>query len=749
MILFHQDWLKYPTAIVHLNTRNRSFVRMAGLLKGMGVKNHLFMLALINPRLEFVDPFSPNLTIEQMTDIAVECKINPWYFFREIARAPAQGDNSPVMVEANRGNICLWWLFFNHITVFLIQIRQTGKSFSTDCLMVLLMEFICQSTTINLMTKDDLLRRANIERMKSIIADLPKYLQHKTPEDANNTEEITVLAHGNRYKTHVPQMSPKRAANMGRGLTSPIFQIDEPPFQPNIAIALPAALAATGAAIDRAKAAGTPYGTIFTTTAGKKDDKDGAYVFELLQSSAEWDESFYDCVNEADLEALVRKNSGENGPMVNATFNHRQLGKSDEWLRSKLEASKAKGDDANRDYFNMWTAGSQSSPLPLYVLEAMARSAREVDFAEITKPYNYITRWYIPKNQIEKRMAEGRFVMGMDTSEAIGRDEISLVLMDVETLEVVAAGSYNETNLITFSEWLCAFLVRFQNVTTIIERKSTGGMILDYLLVNLTKAGIDPFKRLFNWVANDNMENKERYREICMPAGRRDPNLIVRFKRLFGFTTTGGSGATSRSELYSTTLQQAAKLGMDRMNDRKLVNQTASLITKNGRVDHPAGGHDDMTIGWLLVNWLLSQGTNLVHYGIDPGKVMSRVTKGKEKTAEEIMLEEEQAFYRTRLEELFERLKNEPDEFISNKLEQEMRMLDYRIIHEQHEVNSLDQLLNSAREAKRKKVLHKPRVVQGGGGVYRDQASMIRDLSQAQYGYFSHQHPTMNQVRRF
>jgi len=708
IILFARDWLKYPTARPDWDTRNRSFVRMAALLDSMGVKNCAFFLALLNPALKGVDPRDPNLTLEQMTAIGVECKLNPWYFFREVALAPGNGSVDGVMVEANRGNICLWWLFFNHITVFLIQIRQTGKSFSTDVLMVLLMEFICEKTVINLLTKDDTLRRANIERMKSIIADLPKYLQLKHPDDANNTEEITVMANGNRYKTHVPQMSEKRAINMGRGLTSPIFQIDEGPFQPNIKIALPAALAATGAAVDRAKEQGSPYGTIFTTTAGKKDDKDGAYMYKLISNACIWSEALYDCEDQEDLERTVLAGCRVEGKIkkaaVNATFNHRQLGKSDAWLAGKLADSFAEGDDANRDYFNMWTSGSQTSPLPLDVLEMMVRSVKDVAYTEITKPFNYITRWYIPKSQIAARMASGKFVFGMDTSEAIGRDEISFVLMDVESLEVVAAGSYNEINLIMFSKWLCLFMIQYPNVTGIIERKSTGGMILDYLIVNLAAAGIDPFKRLFNWVVNDHGLHRERYKEVCgVPMNRRPSDWMDRFKRFFGFATTG-AGAQSRNELYTTTLQAAASLCMDRMSDKALVDQTVGLITKNGRVDHPPGEHDDMTIGWLLVNWMLAQGTNLVHYGIDPTKIMSKIAKrGKEVTLEDKWLAEEQAEYRQQMDMLMEQLKNEPDEFVSHRLEQELRRLDSRIMWDRGETHSLDQLLQNVKDDKWKK----------------------------------------------
>jgi hypothetical protein len=485
MILFQQDWARYPSAFPDLKTKNVSWVRLAAVYREMGIKNHAFILALVNPDLQGVNPHDPNLRLDQMAAIALECKINPWYFFREVARVPAIGDDEPGYVEANRGNIALWWSFFNHIMIILIQIRQTGKSVSTDLLMILLTHLLCQNTKINLMTKDDTLRRKNVERMKEISEELPRYLQLKTREDANNTEEITIKALNNTYTTHVPQPSPKRAYNMGRGLTSAIFHIDEAPFQPNIAIALPAALAATGAAVDKAKAAGTPYGTIITTTAGKKDDKDGKFIFNLLSDAAEWTEKLFDCKNWEELDRVVRANSREGKFIVNATFNHQQLGKTDTWLKQKLEESLQTGDDANRDYFNMWTSGSQSNPIPISILERISKSVMAPLYTDISKPHGYITRWFIPEEQIAYRMANSKFILGMDTSEASGGDDISFYLLDAETLETIAVGTYNETNLITFAEWVCSILVSYQNITAIIERRSTGGMLLDYLLLML------------------------------------------------------------------------------------------------------------------------------------------------------------------------------------------------------------------------------------------------------------------------
>lgn len=718
MILFAEDWARYPTAVVDLQTKNRSFVRLASVYREMGIKNHAFILALVNPELQGVDPFSPHLTEVQMAAIAIECKINPWYYFREVARAPAIGSDESVPVEANRGNIALWWSFFNHIFIILIQIRQTGKSFSTDTLMSLLMNILCQNTKINLLTKDDQLRRTNIQRLKDIMEELPPYLRMRNKDDVNNGEEITVRLLNNTYSTHVPQSSPKNALKVGRGLTSAIFHIDEGPFQPNISISLPAALAATGAAVDKAKAAGTPYGTIMTTTAGKKDDRDGKFVYtKILQNAAEWTEKFFDAKDWKDLNRLVRAGSRDGSFMVNATFNHRQLGKTDEWLRQKLEESRQTGEEADRDYFNRWTSGSMTSPLSIPVMEAIARSQDDPSYIQITPPHAYTMRWYIPEHELERRLAGGKFILGMDPSEAGGGDDISAVVVDVETLETLGAGTFNETNLIAFAQFVCSFLVRWENIIAIIERRSMGAMLLDYLLLMLPQHGIDPFKRLFNQVVQLYDEKPERFKEIQQPMARRDPNIYVRHKTTFGFSTSA-TGATSRTELYSTTLQLAARQSGDKMRDKVLINQVLGLVTRNGRIDHAEGEHDDLVIGWLLCQWLLRMGKNLAYYGIDSRQVMSRITGKEPDTLEKRIFRAEQQRIREQIEELYEQLSNEEDDWVALRMEQKLRLLDKQLVLEEGEDYSLDALLEGVKEAKR----HRRQKASLRGGNPYDQA---------------------------
>ena len=166
-IIYENDWLLYPEAIIDTQTKNQSFVRLAALYRHMGIKNHSFMLSLLNPRLQGIDPYSPHLTLEQKLDIAIECKENFWYFIRECIRTPDGTEDNPISFKANRGNIALFWLFLNHTTLILIQPRQTGKSINTNALMTYLLNIRCTKTHINQINKDESLRSINLERLKT------------------------------------------------------------------------------------------------------------------------------------------------------------------------------------------------------------------------------------------------------------------------------------------------------------------------------------------------------------------------------------------------------------------------------------------------------------------------------------------------------------------------------------------------------------------------------------------------------
>lgn len=710
IILFKSDWKRYPGATVDYQTKNTSFLTTALKFKMMGVDNYAFCLALINPSLAGVDPFDSNLTIEQTVSITIEIRRNPWYYFREIGKAPGASGKAPGPINANRANISAWWCFFNHITYILTQPRQTGKSFSIDHLMTLLYAVYCKDTSINLLTKDDKLRVANVDRLKKIYEELPRYLRFKKNTDVWNTDELGIGELGNKYKTHVPNPSEKRAYNIGRGLTTAILHIDEAPFQVNIRVSFGAATAAMGAAIDDARAAGEPYGIIMTTTAGKIDDPDGKFIYEIICSSALWTEKFYDCLNEEDLHDLVRKHSKSNpnkktfgksdvsrGELsIYGCFSHIQLGYTDEWLSEQLERTRQEGLDADRDYFNKWTSGSIKSPLPPNILEIIKASVTDVLHTEIASVGSYITRWYIDEDQIDSYMAKNPTVVGIDTSSAIGKDEISFVMVDVKTGATICTGAYNETNITQFSLWLVQMAERYPKIVYVIENRSTGQAVIDNLLLFMPEKGIDPFKRVFNWIINDPIKYSDYYDQARSNLHRRDPNLYNKVKGKFGFATSG-SGQTARDRLYSHTLKSACKYSAKDIRDHALAEQICALTNINGRIDHPEGGHDDMVIGWLLAHWFLTDAKNLQHYGIDSASILAQ-SKTEKNDPIERYDEYMQSMIRSQIDELVDELNMQQDEYVCDYLEAKIKKLSESIKYNDQVIASIDAILTKSKE---------------------------------------------------
>lgn len=677
MILFLEDWDKYPHAIVDTNTKNKSAVHMAILLKAMGIENHAFPLALHNPLLQNIDPHSDSLSKEEITMITEECKENPWYFFREVTKVPARSGPDMSCIEFNRGNIALWWLFFNHITTLLIQCRQTGKSLSADTLTSYLFAVAALFTDINLFTKDDALRVKNIKRIKEIIDGYPSYLKLKSKNDINNTEKMTLSRLGNTFTSTVAQSSPKAAANLLRGATVAVNQIDEIAFIANIQHSFAPLLAASVAARELAKENGAHYGNIFTTTAGFLSTESGEFAYGIYNDCLRWTEKLLDCKNLEDLESTIRKNSPSGKVQVLCEFNHRQLGKTDEWLAERIEVANSEGENAEADFLNKWQEGNERSPLDKNVLARIVASEVSDAYCEISN-FGYILRWYIPAHEVESKKSDRIIVVGLDTSEAIGKDDISLVGTDYITGETVCAGSYNETNTITFADFITDLIINNPNMIFVIERKNTGVTIIDHLLKLLPAYGIDPFKRLFNWVVEDAVSDEKLQKEVLnVPLNRRHDRFYDKYRSEFGYQTQG-AGRSARDNLYGSSFNMATKYIGHLCKDPVLIKQITRLVSVNNRIDHRKGEHDDLVIAWLLDYWFLANSKNLQHYGISPRLVLSTVTNRiiEEKGGiEAIKNTERQIGKKKQIEELIEKAKKEPSTILQKEMVNRIRML--------------------------------------------------------------------------
>lgn len=678
MILFKSDWERYPTAIVDYKTTNKSFLRLAALYRNMGVDNCEFLLALYQPELVGVDPHDPDLTLEQKKMVRMEAQYNPWYFFREVLRVPVNSGTVAPRFKANRGNIAMIWSFFNHIDFGLLQPRQSGKSVSTDGLMTGVKDVWATNTNINLITKDATLRLKNIQRLKEYRDLLPDYIYYPNPKDPNNTEMLANLSLKNYYNASVGRSDIRAADKLGRGLTVPILHFDELAYISLIEHSLPVALSSGSAARDEAAANGQMYGNIYTTTAGQLNSRDGGYAHDFLTGGAPWSERLMDLPDQPTLVDVVKKRSSGPKPLIYGAFSHRQLGYSDEWMMRKLsENAMVMGSElADRDMFNIWTTGTEGSPITTEDKQRIKGSEREPNHIEIT-PENYTLSWFIPRSQIAEKMATGSFIMGLDLSEGLGgdNDASGLVVMDAYTHDTIVTGRFSESNTTQLGMFIANFMATYEKVILVPERKSMGIAILDTLFIQLPLHGIDPFRRIYNRIVDEQDTRETEMREISRPVSSRPSYFYDKYKRYFGFNTSG-SGRHAREELYGRAFNDAIRLGGKRVYDQTLIQELLSLRMKNGRIDHANGKHDDMVVSWLLAHWFATQGRHLDWYGIRAARVFSEAVHSEsEMDSTQKFHRERNQLLQSRLESHMENLREANDPAIIKRLEHQIRHL--------------------------------------------------------------------------
>lgn len=665
MILHESDMDLWPDAIYDTKTTNDSFIKYAMLLRRMGVKNYRWCLALTQPELQGVNPHDPTLDFLTRMKILHECKVNPWYLIREVVMVKGR------RYTANRGNMALMWLFFNHIDTFLIQPRQTGKSVAVDFLMIWLIYFSpMRKTTIQLITKDASLRTDNISRIKGFLTDMPQYLFVHSKEDPDNTEELGYAEHDMRFIGKVPRSSPADAEKVGRGATSEVIQFDELPYINHCKIIVQAALGSTTEARALAKEKGTPYGILYTTTAGKIDSRDGRFAYDLLCGAAKWTEHLYDAGSQLALEEIITNQISSPAPMVNITLSHRQLGKTDEWLWETMARNKAYGDAAERDYLNRWTNGTGTNPISVKQLQRVNASLTEPHYVEIT-PENFVVNWYIPRDEIGRFMSNNPTVIGLDTSDAIGRDGIDMVIIDPRTMRPIATGSYNQTSIVKWISFFANFMLRHTNTVWIPERKSSAQSIIDGVAEIIFAAGENPFNRIYNTIYQDKDRFVNEYTRTQHPV--ECAKMLDTHKSAFGFNTT----ASSRNLLYVQVLNTILEDASEGILDSKIITQMSGLTIRNGRIDHSTGGHDDSVVAYLLAGWLVLYGKNLELYGITKVSIRTLVENRSQdnRSPVERMRDARTDEIKGRIEELIETLTESDSEFAITRAEQEIKYL--------------------------------------------------------------------------
>ena len=681
MILFKKDF-KDQGAMIDYNTNNKSAIKMAIVLGKMGIKNNKFVLSLLQPELSGIDPFAPNLPTIIKQKIAIECKLNIWYFLRECVRVPSQGSEASPFIF-NRANLGLTWLFTNSITPFLTIPRQVGKTVSTISIMTWVVYIGGRNLSTALFAKDNALVLENVERLKLIRDGLPEYLIHPDTSDTNNKEGIGYAALSNKYNTYTAQPSKVRAMGQGRGPSICMEHWDEFAYYINNVLSYPSATSAITAAQAQVRETGMPCTNIITTTAGRLSDDSGMYAFNIKNNCMRFSEKLYDSIDIHELLSIVKTNSNNN--MCYLEYSYKQLGKTEEWFRDVI-IDKTE-DVIACDYLNIWQHTSSKSAISKELSDLLLDNQKEP--VKCTIHNTLVVRWFIdPETVNSARYINRPFIIGADTSDNVGIDFTTFVMIDPTNMQVICTCKCNLANFVYVSKCIMEFLTKYPNSILIPERNKNGKVLLDILILELQKIGFNPLRKIYNMY----FQKWDGRSEVVRTIGESTGDVV----KMFGFWT----GAASRDELYTTTMSQTLKNNYDKISDPDLIGEIRGLVTKNGRIDHIDGGHDDLTIAYLLACHFVLHAKNIRLYGVDPECFLSEVTyKG-------IKVDPTQKSRQLEIQKRLKHLREQRDACVSNVL---VRTYDYEIKSLEHLIDSsiidtdtisIDQVMRQSKKAK-------------------------------------------------
>jgi hypothetical protein len=624
MILFLSDWDRYPNAIPDTKTQNTSWLNMASILKMMGIANYAFLLALHEPRLQGIDPHSSNLTPTQVLMIQLELKNNPWYFFREYARIP--NGNYPLKFEINRPVLALLWSMLVGISFGLVMPRQLGKSFAMYFFHLWLVDYRYRKSGTFILTKDAKLKKESITHMQMCRELYPELIspliKHGNDKDVDNYDSITCNRWGNRITFDIGHAVLATANNVARGCTLPFIHSDETAWTINAQLSIPQMQFATGRARENAREFGIVNCDVYTTTAGFLDTEHGKYAYDLIMSGMYWNENLYDSLNAKDAQSIVLMNAPGKRCIINGTFNYRQAGKDDNWLKERMAGVTTDVETLENNFLNKWGKGALFTFLTKQQSEVISKG--EMAPLHTSMGANkYLVGWYLRKYEINETLNSGYFAIGLDTSQAVGRDSNGLILVDLRNMAVIARSQINEANLFNYAMWIVDLLIQYPRVTLVIENKASGQSILDIIVHHLLANGMNPYKRIYNSIV-DNSTGKETDKENfeLIQRGWRETEVYEKFKDKFGISTN----QEIRRLLYDVVIQSAVNSTGHLVRDPILAEELRGLITKKGRVNHAVKGHDDLVIGWLMTHYFVKHTRNLEYYGIDTNYVLSMVS---------------------------------------------------------------------------------------------------------------------------
>ena len=600
-------------------TQNVSFLTTAKELKELGIKNWYFMLEVKHPEFGIfdMDPYSATLSKETILRMEVECKHNPWYYFREMIRIPVRGSNS-CRLYLHRAACAAIWCFDNSFDFELVQPRQTYKTTVLTAIMSYMVLFEYQNVDIMYMHKTEKRCQDNVGLLRDYIMALPKWLNPWSK--AKHPPGLQSLKYEGHNVSIAVVSAAKRetdASDKSRGFSLYTWLADECEFVPHMKAVMDGAGPTITQARISAKLNGVRSCMMYASTPGDLETQEGREFQAIIDGLPVFDESLYDKSKE-ELEDMKRVEPKESDPpdrkpitMFYVEFNYLQLRKDANWLRAQYyEAVKntALG-EYRRGVLLQRFRGEGGSFFQQADIDYISHHIKEPDYCiKLMDKYDL----FVYKHNISYPDLTSRtpyfdmnvpYLIGMDCATGKNGDNSTICIVHPYTLEVVGELLNPYIGALDLMRCVTILAKMIPRALFCLESNMNGVDIIDFVQES-------PYleNRFYHDPrAAELTKNVTNPHDVQGAMQRR-----AQAKKYYGTFVTAHVRATMFNILRETVHDYRHLI-----NTKYLVEDICNLVNIKGKMQAAAGEHDDLVMAYLHTLYILKYGFDLGRFGIN------------------------------------------------------------------------------------------------------------------------------------
>jgi hypothetical protein len=603
------------------HTKNKSFLRVHEQLKLLGVRNNEFFLLLLNPRLQGVDPYDPNITPDLAMMVIQECQLNFFYYLREVVRIPQQG-TGVVPFELDRATLAAAYCFINDINFYLIKPRQTGKSVGICAFLSWAFKFGITNGGFAFYANKEKNSKANLKRMKTYLGLLPKYMANMGTQmydssghlirKVNNIKRYYEPVTGNTADVMNCAISEETAEELGRGDSHNFEFYDEAEFMTCIETTVQVSGPAFNTASYNALVNGMHSCRMFATTPGElSNEKKCGSAMKIVNDAVTWDEKFYN-VKPLDLKKYLVKKS--NYRVVYIEYSYKQLGLGEAWFVRICSMVGNYIPKIRREILLQRFAGNSASPFSEEDITELDEGMQHpVETVKFGRGGLYEIKFYVPAKDLKKNRV---YFLGLDPSDGTGSDNYAITVVDPYTFKTVIEFKNQYMSPQGCRELLEYMLTKWIPKAIIcIESNRNGITLIDYFKESWIKSRIYASSE----ASMETILTKEEYDDV----GFIKDSLMKR--KYYGVHTT----STTRRMMMSI-LVDSVKFRKDILTSENLVKDIKNLVIKNDIIKAADGKHDDCVMSWCIAMYAYYYGEKLERYGFKKGELPDDMIEDEE-----------------------------------------------------------------------------------------------------------------------